>query len=60
MDNYSTIPNKPTQNFNDLFLNSYKPESQNFLDQGLIYDWSNRACLVDQLEDGKKGCIQTN
>ena len=24
------------------------------------YVWSIRACLVDQWEDGKKGCKQTN
>ena len=24
------------------------------------YDWSNRACLVDQQEDGKKGRMLTN
>ena len=24
------------------------------------YGWSIRACLIDQYEDGKKGCKQIN
>ena len=38
----------------------FRPNYPFNFEQPHKYDWSSRACLVDQQEDRKKACQQTN